>query len=272
MENLTSMSDHISEIKSRLAPVEQWLSIDALEHIYSAGYWNDIEQEKQKGDFWITDGSYARCMSYLKQAGLLDEWAIVEKYLREFPSCSKLIVADVAAGIGWTSALLSKLDNVAEVNAIEISTHRLTELFPYAVDMMGGYPEKIRRYLGSFYALGFDAESMDVVFLSQAFHHADQPLKLLTEIDRVTRKGGVILLTGENHIGLRAMTKAAIKMLLGKKQFSFNFHEIFPPDDITGDHYYRLSDYYTFFRLLGYKLRHEIVSNRSVVLIAQKEQ
>ena len=40
---------------------------------------------------------------------------------------------------------------------------------------MGMYPEN---------------ESMDIVFMSQAFHHADQPLKLLTEIDRVTRGGG----------------------------------------------------------------------------------
>lgn len=263
------MTDHISELVSRLAPVDQWLSDDALEQIYSAAYWNDIEEEKKK-EWWIADGNYERCMGYLKHAGLLDEWAIVEKWMLELSSHNHLRVADLAAGIGWTSALFSRLNNVAEVHATEISRHRLTNLLPYAVDMLNGSPEKIKRYLGSFYDLGFDAESMDVVFLSQAFHHADQPLKLLTEIDRVTRRGGVIFLSGENYIGPKALTKRLIKTILGQRKICFNFHELFPPDDITGDHYYRLSDYYMFFRLLGYKLRHEIVSNRSLVLMAQK--
>ena len=42
-----------------------------------------------------------------------------------------------------------------------------------------------------------DGESMDVVFLSQALHHANKPLKLLLEIDGVTRSRGMIILAGE---------------------------------------------------------------------------
>jgi surface carbohydrate biosynthesis protein (TIGR04326 family) len=43
-------------------------------------------------------------MTYLRRNGLLAEWTVVEKYLSELPGESKLKVADLAAGIGWTSA------------------------------------------------------------------------------------------------------------------------------------------------------------------------
>jgi SAM-dependent methyltransferase len=179
-------------------------------------------------------------------------------------------VADLAAGIGWTSALLSKLERVAEVHATEISRHRLIDLLPYAIDMFKGNPEKIYRYIGSFYKLGFNDDSMDIDFLSQAFHHADQPLKLLSEIDRVTRKGGTVILTGENYISEYSQIKRAIKNSVKFGRISLNFFENFPPDDIGGDHYYRLTDYYLFFQLLGYRLHHQIVNKRSLVLIADK--
>jgi ubiquinone/menaquinone biosynthesis C-methylase UbiE len=183
------MNTNIEEIEKKLAPVDQRTSNEALSGIYSSGYWNDIEEEKKK-EWWIADGDYKRCMNYLIRAGLMNEWAVVVDFVSELPGTDKLKVADLAAGIGWTSALFSKLDRIGEVHATEISYHRLAKLFPYAVDMFDANPEKIRRYIGSFYELGFKNESMDIVFMSQAFHHADQPLNLLNEINRITRGGG----------------------------------------------------------------------------------
>jgi SAM-dependent methyltransferase len=265
------MNTNMAEIEKKLAPIEQWVSNEALAGIYSSVYWNDIEEEKKK-EWWIADGDYKRCMDYLTRAGLLDEWAVVENYVSALPGTAKLKIADLAAGIGWASALFSKLGRIVEVHAIEISRHRLAELFPYAVDMFSGYPEKIKRYIGSFYELDLENESMDIVFMSQAFHHADQPLKLLTEIDRITRGGGVVILSGENYISKYSQVKRIIKTLIKQGRFCTNFYENFPPDDISGDHYYRLTDYYLFFRLLGYKVSHKIVGKTSVVLMAVKLQ
>ena len=82
--------------------------------------------------------------------------------------------------------------------------------------------------------------------------------------------GGVIILSGENYISMYSQVKRIIKTLIKQGQFCTNFYENFPPDDITGDHYYRLSDYYLFFQLLGYKVSHKIVDKTSVVLMAVK--
>jgi len=142
------MKKRMAEIEAKLLPVKQWLSNDELDAIYSSNYWNDIEVEKKK-EWWIADGDYVMCRNYLNRAGLLTEWAEVEKYVKGLSSASKLKVADLAAGIGWTSALFSTFDSIEEVHATEISRHRISELLPYAIDMFDGQPEKIKRYIGS---------------------------------------------------------------------------------------------------------------------------
>lgn len=61
-----------------------------------------------------------------------------------------------------------------------------------------------------------------------------------------------------------------ISLLVKERRLSTNFYENFPADDVTGDHYYRLSDYYMFFQLLGYKVYHRMVNNGSLVFVATK--
>ncbi len=83
--------------------------------------------------------------------------------------------------------MLSKESKVSEVVTIEFSRHRLDILFPYSIDMLQGKPEKIKRYMGSFNDIQLKSNEFDIVFMAQAFHHADRPLALLSEIDRILR-------------------------------------------------------------------------------------
>jgi ubiquinone/menaquinone biosynthesis C-methylase UbiE len=256
----------------QLPPVDYWLEPEALESIYSAGYWNDLEAEKGK-EWWIADGSAAafdRLHGYLEATGLLSEYRTAEQYLAELPG-RDLQVADLAAGIGWTSSLLSRLENVAAVHALDISRHRLELLFPQAVRMFAGRPPKLRRKLGSFYDLRFADESLDVVFVSSAFHHAANPLRLLTEIDRVLRKGGHLILIGENVMGPGDILRRALGKLWRERRLTANFYELFPPDDATGDHYYRVSDYYFFNQMLGYRMvTFAATPHRTATVISRK--
>lgn len=255
-----------------LAPIERWVDDSFLRSVYSSQYWNDLEEEKAK-EWWIADGSvaaFARLRAYLESSGLLDDYRAAERFVAQLPQ-PDLRVADLAAGIGWTASLFSKLPNVATVHAVEISQHRLDLLLPQAIRMFGGDPAKLKRSLGSFYELKFSPASMDVVFLASAFHHAANPLRLLMEIDRVIKPGGHLILTGENVIGRWHIVRRVIKMLLLDRRLCTNFYELFPPEDAMGDHYYRISDYYFFNQLLGYRMISVGVSpHRTATVIAQK--
>lgn len=255
-----------------MKPVTRWLSDQQLAQIYTAEFWNDVATEKTK-EWWIGDGDYTRCMEYLASSGLLREYAQAERFVREFAAGrpSPIVVADLAAGIGWTSANLSKVDEVSEVCAVEISEHRLDGLFEHAVKMMSGDETKIARYLGSFYDLQFDDGSIDLVFLSQAFHHADNPFRLLTECDRVLRPGGRIIITGEHFASMRLILRRFASLLVRQHRLTTNFFELFPPDPVLGDHYYRASDYSFMFGTIGYALQHELVDNSKCIYIADKK-
>lgn len=248
--------------------IENWISNEELKLIYTSSYWNDIEEEKKK-EWWIEDGDYEKCVNYLKSSGLLYEYEQSEKFINNFKR-NTVEIADLASGIGWTSALLSKLPKVKYVHAVEISEHRLDSLFEHSVKMLSGDSNKIFRYLGSFYDLKFDDNSIDIIYLSQAFHHADQPLKLLYECDRVLKDDGRIILVGEHYIGIKRIVKRFLKVLITQKKVITNFYELFQAHPIMGDHHYRRSDYYFIFNSMGYLLRYEDLKNGHLIYIADK--
>lgn len=251
-----------------LAEVQRWLSEEELSRLYTAAYWNDIEEEKKK-EWWIEDGNYERCRRYLRRSRLMHEFRQAEEFIREIPG-SHLRVADLAAGIGWTSALLSRIDTVAEVHSVDISIHRIERLFPHSVAMFDGEGCKVQRYLGSFYDLKLDDASLDVIFLSQAFHHADRPLQLMIECDRVLRNGGRIIMVGEHGIGTLRLVKRFIKVLLQQGKVVTDFRALFPPDPVLGDHYYRRSDYYFLFDAMSYAVKHRVASTGQTIFVADK--
>jgi SAM-dependent methyltransferase len=259
-------------LDNSLSPIVQWLDEQSLSSIYSSQYWNDLAAERSK-EWWIADGSeaaFARLRSYLEESGLMDGYRIAEQFVAQIPA-QGLALADLAAGIGWTSSLLSRLPNVGSVYAVELSQHRLELLFPQAVRMFQGEPAKLKRNLGSFYDLSFAEASMDVVVISSAFHHAASPLRLLTEIDRVLKPGGKLILIGENFVGATQIVLKVINRLVMERRLCSNFYELFPPDDASGDHYYRVSDYYLFLQMLGYKVvKFSIQKKQLAAFIAEK--
>jgi ubiquinone/menaquinone biosynthesis C-methylase UbiE len=260
------------EIELALKPVTRWLDQQELKTVYSSEFWNDLSEE-QKKEWWITEGadSYKRLKKFLEESGLIRDYRLAEQFISRI-SRQDLAVADLAAGIGWTSVLMSKLPNVGSVHAVEISQHRIEKLLPKAIRMFEGEAAKINRYIGSFYNLGFENGSMDVVLLSQAFHHAANPLRLLTEIDRILKPGGRMILIGENYVGFKSIVRRFIKTLLVQKRICSNFYELFPPADDSGDHYYRISDYRFFMQLMGYEVVDFSVqkTSQSMVVVADK--
>ena len=240
--------------------IKQWISDEELAAMFSSSYWTDVEQERKK-PFWIEDGNFQPCLDYLDEAGLTKEYRVAESMASLEKTGS--VVLDLAAGIGWASALLAKLDTVDKVIAVELSKHRL-ELVPRSCEMFDSDASKIERYLGSFYDLKLPDVSVDCVVMVQAFHHANRPLHLLVEVDRVLKPGGKFVIAGEHVISpLRAAAKIGVQALK-QKNFDFSSQDIWPPDDVLGDHYYFNGDYQLLFRLLGYDLEVEEVREQAV--------
>jgi ubiquinone/menaquinone biosynthesis C-methylase UbiE len=158
---------------------------------------------------------------------LLDEYELAEKFIRQY-SIKNLKIADLAAGTGWTCALISKLSEVDLVHAVEISQHRIEELFEKTVRILEGNPAKIKRYLGSFYEIKLENSSVDIDVLSQAFHHSDEPLLLLKKVSRILKKGGSALLIGEHYIDWKKILRRIISILLKERRLSVNFYDLFP--------------------------------------------
>lgn len=247
--------------------IVNWLTEKEIKSLYTSDYWNDVEIEKQK-DWWIADGNYEKCLNHLKSSKLLYEFDNAKQYINE--KGGSLKVLDIAAGIGWTSVLISKISNVKEVHAVEMSKHRIGILFEHSMKMLEGIESKVFRYLGNFYNLKLKDNSVDVVFMSQAFHHADKPLKLLLECDRVLKSNGRMILVGEPIINFKMLIRRFLSRLMKKRKFTLNFFELFPPEAVGGDHYYRKSDYYFLFQTIGYSVKHLVLENDSVIYIADK--
>jgi ubiquinone/menaquinone biosynthesis C-methylase UbiE len=251
-----------------LKPTQKWLNSEELKNIYSSEYWNNLEEEKDK-PWYILNGDYSQCLNYLKETGLIDEFEFAEKVIDKING-TNLVVADLAAGIGWTSALLSKKENISEVHAVEISEHRVEELFEHSIKMMKGNEEKVFRYVGSFYDLKFKPNSIDIVFLSQAFHHADRPFNLLVEIDRVLKPGGIVILIGEHYFSTFKIIRGFIRNLLKKGKITFNFRKIFPTDHDLGDHYFSIAQYDFLFHHIGYSLDMKKAKTGNAIYFATK--
>ena len=244
-----------------------WISDDELKNIYSAEYWNNLNEEMKK-EWWIDDGDYEKCMNYLNKS-LMEEYNESKFYIDNFKK-TNIDILDLAAGIGWTSVLMSKIKKVSSVSAVEISKHRITSLFEHCNIMLSGDSNKINRYLGSFYDIKLDNNSIDLIYMSQSFHHANAPIKLLFECDRVLKNSGRIILVGEHYIDFKKIVRRFIGNLIKKRKITLNFYELFKPDPILGDHYYRISDYQFFFQSFGYSFQYKKLKNGNAIYIADK--
>jgi hypothetical protein len=76
---------------------------------------------------------------------------------------------------------------------------------------------------------------------------------------------------GEDVIGPVAVIRRAVKRLLVDGRLCSNFYQLFPPDDNWGDHYYRVSDYFFFLQMLGYKVvTFSVQRKQTAVIIAER--
>ncbi len=252
-----------------------WLDKTDTPDIEYSEYWNNEDIEKEK-EWYILDGNFIKMENYLKTAGFLEDLQICAKILKdEYNLTIHGVGIDLAAGNLWAIPYLLNLGNVDKIYCLEYSKHRLFKLGPVVLDHYNVPFDKTVLVYGSFYDLHLEDKSLDFIFLSQAFHHAGDPDRLLNEMQRVLKTNGCIVIIGEQFIGepspndFSAYCKYWIKLsihflmpeTLQEKLFhrTFRLHKIFPtptdlhpPDPILGDHCYTSTQYTRMFKAHGF--------------------
>lgn len=265
-----------------MSEIQFWLTDQELEGIFSGEYWNDEEKERKK-EWYILDGNTNKLINYLKKkTTYFEEYKSIIKFAGKKRLSIEGTGIDIAAGVCWTTALLSRIETVDKIYALEISKHRLLKIAPVVSDLFNANKQKIIRAIGSFYDIKLPDKTIDFCFMSQAFHHADKPEKLLSEIWRILKPSGFILIIGERPIFtsdfLRNYIKNVIKMIMPLSRFKKrpvcklfpSFRELFPPNVESGDHRYRIADYSHIFKQNGFHL-YQNNEPRFTNFVAKKE-
>lgn len=268
--------------------IEQWLTDALLENLATSDYWNDEEVEASK-EWNIVDGDFTKLELHLESIGLNRD---LDKCVRvldaQFSRRVSGVGIDLAAGNLWAAPYLLRIPNVHQLFALEFSRHRLLKLGPALLDHYQVTADRITLVLGSFYDLKLENASIDFVFMSSAFHHADDPNRLLREISRVLKRTGVVIIIGEQIVDVRKeRLKHAIKFVISKttpsilqlnlfgKLLSANSlikseAEIFKADPILGDQLYTDAEYASMFSTHGFtfkNIRNHKSKYQSFVLI-----
>jgi SAM-dependent methyltransferase len=256
-----------------------WSEKNALAGTSSFEFWNCEEKEAGK-PYDIRDGNVEKLWRYLRSTTTyLSEFEAVLDFASALGFPVRGTGIDVAAGVCWTTGLLSKIGTVEQLYALDFSCHRLLTLAPVVLKTVAAREEKIIRALGSFYDVHLSDASVDFCLMCQAFHHANEPQRLLLEMRRVLRPGGFILLIGENPIyplqlfnkRVRNVLKMAAprSLYVADPVYSLwpSFRDLYPSDPETGDHYYRARDYDVIFGGCGFVL-HRRIGKRYTIYLA----
>ncbi|MBN2012323.1 class I SAM-dependent methyltransferase [candidate division KSB1 bacterium] len=253
--------------------IEKWLSDSEIAEIEYSDYWNDEEKEKNK-EWYILDGDFTKMEQYLQKNRLAQSLQqCIEALKNDFKRQFEGVGLDLAAGNLWAARYLFDLGVIEKLYCVEYSKHRLLRIGPKVLDYYNIPKERVVLVQGSFYNLHLPEKSVDFVFMSQAFHHADNPVKLMEEVRRVLKPNGIVIIIGEHIVAYRIKyIKHAIKFIISGfpeylQEFLFGntfnvktliakTNEVLPPNPVLGDHFYTDRAYKHMFSQHGFKIRH----------------
>lgn len=150
-------------------------------------------------------------------------------------------ILEIGAGGAWLSAELSKLPNVVEVIATDVSPKLLKEQAPKVFKLLNANSAKITRVPGDFHKLDFPSGSFDFVVGAAVLYNAMNIVQVLREAKRLLKPGGQFVAIREPVWPL-VKIKSRSKMIAKLVATGVN------------DRFYTLSDYKEFFKQAGLPL------------------
>lgn len=266
-----------------------------MTNLYKTENWSI--SEKKYSDYWdiqanenvstgILKGDYDSFYQHIESIGLTDDFDKIVEVLKRKRKYISGKGADIGSGTMWLSAHVCKKfeSQIDKIYSVDYSDLNISKLGPLVLSYNEINPDKIILCKGSFYEMKIPDNHLDFVFMSQAFHHADNPQLLLNEINRVLKKDGFVFMIGELYIPKINWYKCYLNYILSRiissrfcaffprffkklKKFNKSFNGVsfydfyFPPDPVYGDYYYTKLMYKNFFIEAGFNFKE--VSSKS---------
>jgi SAM-dependent methyltransferase len=225
----------------------------------SEAYWNDARVEASK-PFNVQKFGFDWIDSAPKYVALLEQ-------LQQVMDGSGIRVAgarilSVASGSCWLEAKWLRTEAFQRLVCIDVSAHRIHELAPVTLTHYG-LTGDISLCSGSIFDFENESdEKFEIVLMAQAFHHIEEPIRLLRMLGTLLSPSGVVVLVGEHYFGrgayFRRLCKHFLKYALNWKgyralrTFFPGWQDLFPPDYEKGDIHWSLSEYDFLFRKSGF--------------------
>jgi|TARA_B100001964_G_C14153306_1_gene563111 ubiquinone/menaquinone biosynthesis C-methylase UbiE len=242
-----------------------WMDKTDLSQIRTFEYWNNKDIESQK--IWsIPNDDFGLLEKKFLSKGLFQQF----KALTHDINFSGLTGASLASGNCILESFIIHHTNqkIDKLYCLEMSEHRIHHYAPKILHHYRINSDQVELCLGSFYGLRLENNSLDFILLSQAFHHADDPNKLLKEINRVMKDEGYIIIIGEHYFKFNIVAKRSLKYLLkfilNYKNFRNNNNlipkwiDLFPPSIRKGDIHYSKYEYINTFKTEGFSSKRKI--------------
>jgi SAM-dependent methyltransferase len=176
------------------------------------------------------------------------------------------VALDLGCGSGWLTAMLTQRPTVEKVIAWDASPHFLTDMLPATFSLVGGELSRVERVCGEFTPLLLDDESVDLIVMGSAFHHASRPDALLSDLVRVVKPAGRIVLLNEVPLSVSWMlasiatrvlaavvNSATSKVTISRPGHVAAEHVLY--DDVLGDRALTMAQYLRLFRRHGLDVR-----------------
>lgn len=235
---------------------------EALVDHASSTYWNDETIEKNKV-FNVIDLGFDKIEASDKYKSLVDSIIqINNKYEIKIDNAD---ILSVASGSCWIESQLFKDRNFESLTNVDISKHRIHKLAPFTMAHYGVHGDVSFLY-GNVFDMNLSENQYDIILMSQAFHHMEEPIRLLRFLKKMLKKDGCIVIAGEhfytNYEYHKRAIKHFVKYLINWQDYrrSRNFYpswqDLFQPDYKKGDIHWSTSEYEFLFIKSGFSSYH----------------
>lgn len=155
-------------------------------------------------------------------------------------STPPIVIADIGAGIGWTSALMARHPKVHKVYGVDASDKRLQHA--KFVSNHFNIQSKIEIIKGTFEHFNVN-QAVDFVVLCGSLHHCynKQMKTLFLNIKKILKPHGKVLIANEHYVNYVWTLKRFLSYLKGllkrKEVFNGTLTSLRAPDPFDGEHW-----------------------------------